>query len=362
MAAASGINVSALQATLQKQGASWTAGETSMSVLSARDRAMRLGAVPPDGATGLDEREESAAAHAYSAGLQAGAPTAVDLTRYVQPIKNQGACGSCVAFGTIATIEGTARFNAKDPNLAIDLSEAQLFYCHAKADGRKCSTGWWPDRAMDAVRDKGLVDEACFPYTSGDQDCRLCADAADRTSKITASKHLASPEEMKDWLVNKGPLSGCFKVYDDFFAYTSGVYRRQSDTAAGGHCISIIGYDDNQRAWLGKNSWGTSWGDRGFFRIGYGECGIDFEMWGVELPKTDTADAWLKRKQISATWAVAEARNAAAFVVGTGWKSVGGGTDSEFLAILTTLQSARESKTAVDVRLVNDRIVEVYVY
>ncbi|MDO9454526.1 C1 family peptidase [Nocardioides sp.] len=362
MAADSSVDVTAIQATLAAEGASWTAGETSMSVLSTQERRIRLGADPPDGVASFEDREEAAAAHAFGAGVSAGAPSKVDLTPYVQPIRNQGACGSCVSFGTIATMEGTARFGARDPNLAIDLSEAQLFYCHAKADGRTCSTGWWPDRALDAVRDKGVVDEACFPYTAGDQECRTCADADERTSKITAWKHLGSIEEMKDWLATAGPAVGCFKVYDDFFAYKTGVYRHQTGAAAGGHCVCIIGYDDNQRAWIAKNSWGTTWGDGGFFRIGYGECGIDFEMWGVDLPETQIDDVWLKRKQVSGTWAVAEPRNSSAFVVGSGWKNVGGGTDAEHLALLTTLQSARASKTAVDVRLVNDRIVEVYVY
>ena len=45
--------------------------------------------------------------------------------------------------------------------------------------------------------------------------------------------------------------------------------------AVGYHCILIVGYDDAEKAWICKNSWGTGWGDKGYFRIGYGECGID---------------------------------------------------------------------------------------
>jgi C1A family cysteine protease len=355
------IDVAALQTTLAQAGASWTAGESTVSTLSAEERLLRLGAVPPEDTIGFDERERSAAANAYARGAPAAMPSSVNLANYEHPIRNQGSCGSCVAFGTIATIEGTARLDAKDPNLAVDYSEAHLFYCHAKAEGRNCGNGWWPDKALDALRDKGVVDEACFPYTPGDQNCNVCADADHRTYKINAWKHVGGTDEMKDWLATKGTLVGCLKVYDDFFGYRSGVYRHTTGDFAGGHCISIVGYDDNERAWRGKNSWGTTWGEQGFFRIGYGECGIDSEMWGVELPRQDQGQ-WLKRKQVSGVWAVAEARNAAAYIAGTGWKAIGGASDSDFLAIFTSVQSARASKTPVDVRIAKDRIVEVYVY
>ena len=49
-----------------------------------------------------------------------------------------------------------------------------------------------------------------------------------------------------------------------------------------GHCVSIVGYDDTRQCWIAKNSWGDWWGKKGFFKIGYGECGIDAAMWAIE--------------------------------------------------------------------------------
>lgn len=95
---------------------------------------------------------------------------------------------------------------------------------------------------------------------------------------------------MKIWLSTRGPLIACFTVFDDFYSYRSGVYRHVWGNIVGGHCISIIGYDDANGCWLCKNSWGAGWGESGFFRIGYGEGGI--ELWqvyavdGVEPLKT----------------------------------------------------------------------------
>ncbi|MET0916611.1 MAG: C1 family peptidase [Jiangellaceae bacterium] len=355
------LNIAALQSDLAQAGATWTAGPTALTALTPEQRRLMLGADPPDGDAGLDALEADSAAHAGYALARADAPTKVDLKDYCQPVRNQGACGSCVSFGTVAAMEGTARFDAKNAGLAIDLSEAHLFYGHAKAEGRTCSTGWWPDKALTAVRDKGIVDEACCPYTAGDQTAVLCADASERLVHVTSYKGTANVTEMKEWLATKGPMVGCFNVYEDFWAYRTGVYRHQSGDRVGGHCILITGYDDNQRAWLGKNSWGTGWGESGFFRIGYGEVGIDAEMWGVEMPEPESA-AWLKRRQVTGLWAIAEERNAAAYLAGVGWKRVGGTSDGDFLAMFNALQSARETKTQVDIRLIDDRIVEVYVF
>jgi C1A family cysteine protease len=72
-------------------------------------------------------------------------------------------------------------------------------------------------------------------------------------------------------------------VYEDFVRYyTGGIYRHVSGGRGGGHCISIVGYDDESKSWIGKNSWGTRWGEDGFFQIAYGECAIDSSMYAVE--------------------------------------------------------------------------------
>jgi hypothetical protein len=74
-------------------------------------------------------------------------------------------------------------------------------------------------------------------------------------------------------------------VYADFFTYRSGVYRATSTNLRGYHAVSVVGYDDQEECWICKNSWGTGWGENGWFKIGYGESGIDtqFAFYDVDL-------------------------------------------------------------------------------
>ena len=289
------VSLSDLKAALSGASARWQAEQTSVSKLPPSEQLLRLGYVPGPGEASLEQRESAAkAAFATFAALQVegvGYPASYDLRNvggrnFVTPVKDQGSCGSCVAFGTCACVECTLRVLANNPGLAADLSEAHLFYCLARAQGRTCggpTGGWWVPAALDAFKNTGVADEACYPYTPGDQNCTgLCADWAQRVTKVISWQALTSAADMKAWLSTKGALATCFTVYNDFFSYASGIYHHVSGGVAGGHCVCVVGYDDAAKCWICKNSWGSGWGESGFFRIAYGECGIDATMWGVE--------------------------------------------------------------------------------
>jgi C1A family cysteine protease len=295
------LTVAAIKTEIANNALGWVAEENPVTQLSADEQDLRLGYQPNEssGELSLEARESVAAAShaAFAAEEPAGAPAAVDLRNfnghnYITPVKDQSSCGSCVAFGSVATVEGTMRFVGRNPGLAVDFSEGQLFHCIARAQGRNCDNGWWVAPALTALRDQGVVDEACCPYTPADAQCTLCTGWQSRVSRIRGFSELRTAAAMKDWLSTKGPLVACFTVYSDFFAYRSGVYRRSpSAVQRGGHCISVVGYSDALGAWICKNSWGTGWGSGGFFSIAYGQCGIDASMWGVEtgaVPPTRT--------------------------------------------------------------------------
>lgn len=234
----------------------------------------------------------------------------VDGENYITPVKNQAHCGSCVAFGVCAAVEGTLQIRRGDPYLQPDLSEAHLFYCHGGDEGRTCGNmvgnppvaepngGWWPGAAFTAFETKGVADEYDYPYDSPSSPydatltCQLGPNWNGPTTTIVGWQVLDYADDMKVWISDGGgPLVGAFTVYQDFISFFSNnsdpdaVYRRSNNPGRlqGGHCICVVGYDDTQQCWICKNSWGPNWANAGFFKIGYGEVGIDAYMWGVDI-------------------------------------------------------------------------------
>lgn len=371
MMASKSDGIKDLLSALEQQGSPWVPSSTELYLAPDDQKLLKLGYTPGPGEPSLTEREAIAAANltAYSALTAAavGAPAGFDWRNvsgrnYVTAVRDQGNCGSCVAFGTTAAVEAAVRISMGDPNYAVDLSEAHLFYCHARAQGRRCSGssgGWWVPPALDAYKNPGVADEACYPYVGSDQDCSgLCPDWANRARKITAWHAIGSIAQMKDWLSTKGPLVACFTVYEDFFAYTSGVYRHITGAALGGHCVCCVGYNDAQGCWIMKNSWGTGRGESGYFRIAYGQCGIDSTMWAVDGM---VGGGWQNGKKITGLWTIDQDRNAFVHFDGLGWKKVAGDNDNIFFSMLAQLVAAKAGNRPVNYHEENGVIRQLYV-
>jgi C1A family cysteine protease len=363
----------AIRNAISEAGHSWSAEPNFLTALPEEDRKNWLGYVPGPNEASLEEKERAAtlnfeAFQVSSPGVKVfSAPAAYDwrnvgTLNFVTPIKNQGGCGSCVAFGTIAAVESKIKI-IRGATTATDLSEAHLFYCIARSQGRTCggsSGGWWPEPAMVAFRDIGVADEACYPYTAADQNCTgRCSDWASRVVKTTGYTKLTSIAAMKEWLATNGPMQACFTVYNDFFSYAGGVYKKANNTVAGGHCVCIIGYNDSQQCWIAKNSWGTGWGESGFFRIGYGQCGIDSEMYGVN-GILDTG--WIKAKKVVGLFVTNHERNGWAYISDFGWKKISNNNDDGFINTLNDLSTAKAVNANVDIYVDNGQITTAYVF
>jgi Papain family cysteine protease len=197
------------------------------------------------------------------------------------PIQNQGDCGSCVAFGTCAAIEATKKIAAKNPILDFKLSEADLF-----SHGGSCSYGWTLERANAAAQSSGICSEECYPYERFLAELGPLPCANQKIIKTYGATRITSDAQAKQWIATIGPLQAAMEVYEDFFYVDSDeVYHHETGEFVGGHCICIIGYDEAAGCWIGKNSWSKEWGSDGFFRIGYGECGIlrSYVAYGMQL-------------------------------------------------------------------------------
>ena len=202
---------------------------------------------------------------------------------WTTPIKDQRGCGSCVAFATSAVIESNLEIFKRNPYFNPNLSEADLFFCGCN---KCCGKGWNFGPALDYAMNKGIPDDACYPYVDKDQSCKPCRDRAKRIIKIKGWRKICNESQAKEWICRHGPVITGMAVYSDFFSYRGGVYRHTSGGLRGYHAIAIVGYDERNRCWICKNSWGTGWGERGWFRIKYGECGIGktFCFYSAEFP------------------------------------------------------------------------------
>lgn len=191
---------------------------------------------------------------------------------WVTPVRDQGMCGSCVAFATCAALESRMRIANKDANLNLTLSVADLFFCGTGADG--CEKGWQPGLALERCRDHGVGRDADFPYRGKQAYCRGIPPVV----RVKRWRKATGADARREALCVRGPVIGAMVVYSDFLYYRGGVYRPTTSDVLGLHAITIIGYDDGAGCWAIKNSWGTDWGDGGFGRIGYGCAGVDAQF------------------------------------------------------------------------------------
>jgi C1A family cysteine protease len=284
------LNIQKLNANLARARARWQPRQTRHANLSDKQKRDLLGVVVDQAALAAAMRPTARAA--------AAAPNfapAVDWRNHngnhVTLVKDQLDCGSCVSFCTSATVESMASIECGQ---LLDLSEADLHFC--SSHGPNCN-GWWPDPAIAEVKTRGIPDEACFPYSTAfappppNPKGIIGPNRDARAVKVTTSGTLANVVERKNYLSNVGPCCAVMHVFNDFFSYASGVYHHVTGPDMGLHCIQVIGYSEAEQCWICKNSWGPGWGNAGFFKIAYGEAGIDteFPFWtaqGVILPNT----------------------------------------------------------------------------
>ena len=195
----------------------------------------------------------------------------VEGVNYMTPIRDQGECGSCTAFAILSALEAVAQIHVGTP-CGCDLSEAHLFSCA----GGDCRRGLQMSKARDYIRRFGVPDAVCFPYDDRANGCGHSQNnwqkRVVKVSNINAI--LPSFDNICNALLTYGPLVTCMDVFEDFYSYTGGVYQHVWGDFCGRHSVTIVGYNNKEGYWICKNSWGTDWGEDGWFNIRYGQCDI----------------------------------------------------------------------------------------
>ncbi|KAL9239186.1 hypothetical protein vseg_013529 [Gypsophila vaccaria] len=212
------------------------------------------------------------------------APSSVDWRSRgaVVPIKDQGQCGSCWAFSTVAAVEGINQI--KTGNL-VSLSEQVLVDCDTK-ENQGCNGGFMPSAFDFIVKKGGITTEDIYPYKAKDGRCNK--------SKMNAIKasidgYQLVPENDEAALLNAAAIQPISVAIDagsqDFQFYSEGVFTGECGTELN-HGVAVVGYGataDGTKYWIVRNSWGEGWGEKGYIRMERdiaakeGLCGIAME-------------------------------------------------------------------------------------
>jgi cathepsin B len=201
----------------------------------------------------------------------------------VHPIRDQASCGSCWAFGASEALSD--RFCIAGGVNTV-LSPQDMVSCDSSDMG--CNGGYL-NKAWSYLTTTGIVTDACMPYSSGKGVTGKCSTSC--TGSGTYKKYQCksgsvvtarSASAIQSNIQASGPMETQFNVYSDFMNYAGGVYQHKSGSLEGGHAIKILGWgtEGGLNYWICANSWGTGWGEKGFFRIAFGECGIDSAVYG----------------------------------------------------------------------------------
>ncbi len=277
-------------------------------------------------------------------------------------IKNQESCGSCVSFCSCSVIESAVRIKLQNPAYAIDLSEGFMQFC----GGGSCN-GWGLTDGLSFAQSTGIADEACMPYQAQNMNCAAsrCADWQNRLTKISSFTGYSTMGARKDAIANIGPVLAGMEVWSDFFAYSGGAPYVKSSAATrlsppGYHCLSVVGYDDNQQCWIVKNSWGTNWGDSGFGRIGYGQTDLLIDSSWMFYSVDMQVGPVYQYTTVSQVYASRDAQNAWAYFPSLGWRRIQPGSGDGVTNVLAVLTEAVAKGLSVTVLVDGTFIYQAY--
>ncbi|GAA0160487.1 cysteine protease [Lithospermum erythrorhizon] len=196
-------------------------------------------------------------------------PTSMDWRSKgaVTPIKDQGQCGCCWAFSTVAATEG---INQLTTGKLVSLSEQELVDCDTGGEDQGCGGGLMDYGFNFIVKNHGLTTESNYPYQGVDATCNTKKASNDAVTISGCEDVPVNSESGLLKAVAGQPVSVAIDASgQDFQFYSSGVFTGSCGTELD-HGVTAVGYgtaDDGTKYWLVKNSWGATWGEKGYIRM-----------------------------------------------------------------------------------------------
>ncbi len=228
---------------------------------------------------------------------------------YIGPVRHQGSCGACYAFGACAAAEGTynlatGRYNQN----CADFSEAYITFClEANYQGFSgCAGSNYDYEELDALVEKGVCSEDLLPYNPFSPGCT--ADFDPPTVRFISWHRIPCQDirAIKAAIHHFGVVAAAILTSTAFDAYDSGIYEDTDNSCATSdgepcyytktdHIVALVGWDDNHGDgyWILRNSWGQEWGEEGYMRIKYTSARVSCAVcYLVFFPEAPPVSVW----------------------------------------------------------------------
>lgn len=233
--------------------------------------------------------------HLYSAPTPVleALPPKIDLRSACPPVLDQGELGSCTA----NAIASAHRFDQMKQGATDAFAPSRLFiYYNERVMERTTSedSGAMIRDGIKSIASEGVCAESMWPYAIpkfANKPPAPCYKAALDHQAVSYQRLLPSSTQMKGCLASGYPFVFGFSVYESFespaVAKTGVVpLPAPGESMLGGHAVIAVGYDDSRQRFLAMNSWGTKWGDTGFFTMPYAyltDADLAADFWTVRV-------------------------------------------------------------------------------
>ena len=275
------VKVDKINAHNKEFNRSWTAAVNPMMLLTPEEREHRNGLNHKNASTKISVRKKD------SSFIRTSVPDSFDWRNnngdWTTPIRDQGNCGSCWAFAITGVFESYYELKQGNSGLNPNFAEQYLVNCADSESG--CDGGEF--KAMAYLVDTegssggiGTVLETAYPYTESTGTCKSLTSYTRYKVDTSAGEdwyyagegseyEIPSEADIKNAVYSYGPVTAGVYAGDDFDSYESGIFDTSETSSYTNHAVIIVGWgsSNGRDYWICKNSWGTSWGESGWFKI-----------------------------------------------------------------------------------------------
>jgi C1A family cysteine protease len=202
-------------------------------------------------------------------------PPLVDLRALCPPVFDQGQLGSCTANAIAASFMFE---EMKQKSMVFQPSRLFIYYNERVIEGTvRTDAGAMIRDGFKSIKKQGVCNEITWPYDIKKFKTKpvlKCYAEALKHQALQYQSVMQTLTDMKTCLAEGYPFVFGFSVYESFESAEvakTGIVPMpgRNEQQMGGHAVMAVGYDDANRMFIVRNSWGATWGQDGYFKISY---------------------------------------------------------------------------------------------